>query len=229
GSTYLQISKQFADYEDWIMDSITPEINEWEVYDAHQSVPPKNILHYAGAIITGSHEMITEQSDWMIRTIRLVREFVDLKIPLLGICFGHQMLAVATGGTVRNNPLGLEIGNATIHQTVDGQSDPLFATLPASFSVYQSHYQSVINPPPGAILLAENEHDRCQAFRVGQCAWGIQFHPEFNVDIMKVCLQITSNADPKTGSDLKVLSETVVPTPWARQLFSNFASFVNNK
>lgn len=152
-----------------------------------KSLPKAN--DYAGVVITGSHDMVTERSDWMLRAAEWLREAVQDSVPILGICFGHQLLAAALGGEVGDNPKGAEFGLADIRKTKRAEDDPLLKDVPAHFRALVSHFQTVIKLPPDAVPLAYSEKDAHQCFRYGRNAWGVQFHPEMDCDIMKVYLQ----------------------------------------
>jgi GMP synthase (glutamine-hydrolysing) len=93
-------------------------------------------------------------------------------------------LAKALGGVVDYHPQAPEIGCFTINILAAAANDPLFAQLPAYFNAHLTHHQSVIVLPNNAVLLANNAHEPHQAFRVGPCAWGVQFHPEYSKTVM---------------------------------------------
>jgi GMP synthase (glutamine-hydrolysing) len=101
-------------------------------------------------------------------------------IPVLGICFGHQILAHAFGGIVDFASNGRELGTLAIKKTDLADDDFLFDTLPEQFVVNESHAQSVLQLPPGSGRLATNHHSQNQAFRLDAHIWGVQFHPEFS-------------------------------------------------
>src|SRR5580700_2271134 len=97
-------------------------------------------------VITGSASSVTERAPWMLRAGRLVRAIVEARVPLLGVCFGHQMIAQALGGRVERNPRGREIGTVRLTRVAD---DPIFVGLPRSFDVNATHVDSVTRLPPG--------------------------------------------------------------------------------
>lgn len=101
--------------------------------------------------------------------------------PLLGICLGGQLLASALGAEVRSGSRG-ERGVCGISLTEGALNDPLFAGIPESFRAFQWHSDS-FDPPAGAVHLAASPICPGQAFRFGSCAYGLQFHPEVNVEI----------------------------------------------
>ncbi|HWC33885.1 MAG TPA: type 1 glutamine amidotransferase [Mycobacteriales bacterium] len=112
-------------------------------------------------------------SPWLPATKLLLADAVRRGVPTLGICLGAQLLAVATGGKVERGAAGPELGLAEV--TV-ATPDRLFEAGP--MPVAQWHYDTVTELPPGATLLASSDRYPTQAFRVGDSAWGLQFHIE---------------------------------------------------
>ena len=107
----------------------------------------------------------------------------DAGVPVLGICFGHQLLGYAFGGQVVRNPLGWEIGSFDVEVPVE---DPLFADLPATLRVNLVHQDMVASPPaPDVRVLAGNPRTPIQALAVGDHVRGVQFHPEITGTILK--------------------------------------------
>lgn len=140
--------------------------------------------HAVGAVVvSGSGAMVTEQTPWMQATEAWLRDVVALGRPVLGICFGHQLLAHALGGEVADNPGGIEVGTVITRPTAAAAHDPLFRGWPAQAAVQASHVQSVIRLPEGAVRLAASDQDPNHAFRYGAQTWGVQFHPEFDAGI----------------------------------------------
>ena len=101
----------------------------------------------------------------------------DRRKPYLGFCLGHQLLADALGGVCSLQAVP-EIGILGVELTADGRADPLFAGITPQIQCLQWHSVEVKIPPDGARVLASSESCSCQAMRVGDNAWGIQFHVE---------------------------------------------------
>ena len=104
--------------------------------------------------------------------------------PYLGICLGGQLLAAALGARVASDRWA-EIGTSTVALTAAGKADPLLRGVPGEFPVFQWHHDS-FDLPPSAVLLASSPVCPHQAFRAGERAWGLQFHPEVDEAIIGV-------------------------------------------
>ena len=114
-----------------------------------------------------------EVAPWLPATRELLGNAVDDGVPTLGICLGAQLLAVAAGGEVAGGDAGPELGYGDVDVAV---SDDLLTS--GSLPVVQWHYDTVSRLPDGAALLASSDRYAVQAFRVGDVAWGLQFHVE---------------------------------------------------
>ncbi|MDL2284916.1 glutamine amidotransferase [Oxalobacter sp. OttesenSCG-928-P03] len=170
----------------------------------------------AGALITGSWSMVTEHLPWSEATADWIKKAMGVKLPLFGVCYGHQLMAYALGGRVGNNPNGAEIGCFSVTLTAEGKKDELTAACPESFSAYLFHRQSVLAPPEGAVILAKSEQDPCQILRYGENACSVQFHPEFTAAILRHACQ------DHGGSLLADMHHVQPETPWAERLLLDF-------
>lgn len=177
---------------------------------------------FAGVLITGSGAMVTERRDWSERSAQWLRDAAHAGVPLFGICYGHQLLAHALGGEVDYNPSGREMGTVAIELHADAAHDPLFGGLPMQFPAQATHLQSVLRTPEGATVLARSAQDGCHAFRWGQAAWGVQFHPEFSLTHMRGYVQAKHDALAREGRCARRLSRSLSATPHARHVLRRF-------
>lgn len=228
GEKIASLSTTEGDYEDWIASGISRVYVDAIVVDVArgESLPP--LAQVAAILITGSGAMVTERTPWMEQSAAWLRSAVAASVPVLGICFGHQLLAYALGGEVGDNPRGLEVGSHTINLTDAGCSDPLFRGFPASFAAQLSHQQSVLRLPEGARLLASSDKDPNQAFAIGECAWGVQFHPEFNKTIVQHFIRYYRDMLHRQGGSADVLLTETVESPESASLLSRFAELAND-
>ena len=180
GSTYPDIAAELGDFEHWIAAGLPASTLHVKVVDprAGDALPATEAV--AGVIVTGSHSMVTDREPWSEQVAEWLRAAVAAELPLLGMCYGHQLLAHALGGEVANHPQGIELGTVEVARTEAAHGDPLFDALPARFAAQSAHRQSVRRLPAGAVLLAGNDFEPHHAYRVGERAWGVQFHPEFS-------------------------------------------------
>lgn len=177
---------------------------------------------FAGVIVTGSGAMVTERRDWSERSAQWLRDAAHAGVPLFGICYGHQLLAHALGGEVGDHPQGREMGTIGLELQPHASDDPLFAGLPMRFPAQATHLQTVLRAPEGATVLAKSVHDACHAFRWGDRAWGVQFHPEFSAAHMRGYVHARREALTKEGRDWRAVSASVTAAPQARHVLRRF-------
>jgi GMP synthase (glutamine-hydrolysing) len=154
--------------------------------DAGDALPADLSGHHGVVVLGGSMGALDDAGAPYLRAVRaLLRAAVADEVPALGVCLGHQLLAVANGGSIRRMPQGPEIGAQLVAKRAAASSDPLFRSLPITPDVLQWHFDEVHVLPPGALQLASSPGCDHQAFRLGRVAWGIQFHIETTPDIVR--------------------------------------------
>ena len=144
------------------------------------ALPPASAM--AAVIVTGSASSVTDREPWVLRGEEYLRHLVGERVPVFGICFGHQMLGQALGGSVERNPRGREIGTVEFRIVAP---DPIFAAAKAPFLANATHVDSVTKLPPGTTVLATTEREPNAAVRFAEMAWGVQFHPEMDGDVVR--------------------------------------------
>jgi GMP synthase (glutamine-hydrolysing) len=114
-----------------------------------------------------------------------LREACESRLPTLGICLGHQLAAVALGGTVHRNPLGQQVGLLDVGWRPGAEDDALFGPLATPRRGVQWNDDVVAELPTGATVLAATAQDEAQVVRYGPMLWGVQLHPEVDVAILQ--------------------------------------------
>ncbi|WP_318568303.1 type 1 glutamine amidotransferase [Salinigranum marinum] len=177
---------------------------------------------FDAAVISGSQTSVYDDESWIAETEAWVREAVESGLPVLGVCWGHQLLAQALGGDV--DPMGShELGYAAVDLIDD---DPLFDGFDASFVAFETHSDEVTRLPAAASVLAENDR-ALQAFRIRN-AWGVQFHPEYDLGTAR---WVTENKRGQlTDAAVDAILDTITParhaeTADATRVFDNFLAF----
>lgn len=151
---------------------------------------PGDLSGYAALVVLGAEQHTypgpagQPRAPWFPALESLLRKAVRAKVPTLGICLGAQVLACAHAGTVQRSAAGPEIGANLVAKRDVAESDVLFGPLPMLPDVVQWHRDEVSELPVGAVLLAASTNYPNQAFRLGTCAWGLQFHVECDTDMV---------------------------------------------
>jgi len=167
-------------------DWLTEAGAELEVVRADEQPVPSSLAGYQGLVVLGGGMGALDDLEfpWLADVRKLLSHAVAKRVPTLAICLGAQLLATATGGQVRRGPKGPEVGVLLVAKRDASGRDPLFADLPWTPDVLQFHEDEIHLLPPSAELLAASPKYDNQAFRVGQCAYGLQFHIESTPEIV---------------------------------------------
>ena len=222
GETFPSIIPRLGDFEDWIARGLNLPSQDIQVVDveAQQPLPPLDRIK--GVVIAGSHAMVTQDLDWSLELEAWIPQLIRKKVPLLGICYGHQLIARAMGGIVDYHPGGLEIGTTDIDCVFQGEEDPLFGGLAQRFKAHVVHSQTVIRLPESSVVIAKNGFEPHHAFRIGPCAWGVQFHPEYDAAIETAYIGNMTQAIEASGQDPSQVLDQVVETPVAAMVLTRF-------
>jgi GMP synthase-like glutamine amidotransferase len=150
-------------------------LEEWSL--AWDTPLPRPLDDY-GAVLVFGGAMHADQDDrhhWLREENLFLQRLLDRHVPVLGVCLGAQLIAKAASAPVgpSSEP---EVGWFEIELTPEGRQDPVLGALPARFEAFQWHFYTH-GLPAGAVELARSRVCT-QAFRLGESAWGVQFHPE---------------------------------------------------
>jgi GMP synthase-like glutamine amidotransferase len=154
--------------------------------DHFASTAPLETQPFNLYIITGSHNGAYEDIQWIRDLEAWIRRADEAKAPLLGICFGHQVIATALGGVVTINPKGWEVGAHTFHLNSSGQ--PIFKGKNGLHLLY-THQDAVVRVPDSMINLGGNEKTDCQAMCKNSHIITLQGHPEFEQNTLEALLK----------------------------------------
>ena len=217
------------DFETWITTGTGLSAQDVQVVSVYQDEPLPDVHGVRGVVVSGSAAMVTDRAAWSERTAAWLREAVRLEIPTLGICYGHQLLAHAFGGEVDYNPRGRNIGTIDVTLRSDARGDRLFGIFGQPLHVPVSHRQCVIKLPPGAAWLAEAALDPHHAFRIGSCAWGVQFHPEFDAAITRGYIEAKRDDLMREGADVEAMLDRAIDSADGTILLRRFADVVRRR
>jgi GMP synthase (glutamine-hydrolysing) len=155
---------------------------------------PRGEAGFDGVLVTGSPHSVRDGAPWMKATAAWLRRQAERGVPVLGVCFGHQLLGVAFGARVARRADGREIGTISCGLTPAGRADPLFARVGGTFEAQATHEDELVDAPAELEVLASNAATRIQAFRVGDRVRGVQFHPELDAATMRALVLARAGA-----------------------------------
>ena len=218
--SFEQVFQDFLDHENierpyYCIDGLHPDVN----YDLIFESDPGAI------IISGSLQSVYDQAPWMQKLQSFIQRCHQRNLPVLGLCFGHQILAAAMGGKVENLDIW-EFGVHPIYLANQAQDHPWLQGLPAQFETLQVHQDHVSTLPPEATSLASSEKTPHQIFSLGSLM-GVQFHPEYTVDILHTIVRNRPQKFIKKGpftseAHLQALSRHWSLPELPRQILKNF-------
>ena len=177
---------------------------------------------FDAAVVTGSRSSVYWDEAWIPPLIDWTADAAAAGLPILGVCYGHQVLAEALGGRVTGMD-EFEIG----YNEITHHGDELFDGIDREFTVFTTHGDAVVDLPSEAVELAENEYG-VHAFRQDHC-WGVQFHPEYDLATAE---HVTDGKRDRLGDErVDAVLEDVTPENHraaceAKQLFDNFERYV---
>ncbi|MCY1042426.1 glutamine amidotransferase [Corallococcus sp. bb12-1] len=234
GDAAESVRLSVGDYDRWFLQTIGLSGQRFDILPVHQGAPlPKDARGYDAVMMTGSPLSVTQREPWMERAGAFMVEAGEQGIPVLGVCFGQQLLAEQYGGKVARNPQGRETGTVEVTLSQEGREDPLFAGLPERFAVQATHEDIVVQLPEGATVLAGNANTAAQAIAFRPNVRGVQFHPEMPTDAMRAVIlareekldALAQERGATAGEFVPRLLSGIAPTPLAHRVLLNFLQY----
>lgn len=190
----------------WLADS-GAEIDLRRPY-AGDALPARLGGHDAMVVLGGPMDAGDDRHAWLEPTRALIRAAAQRGVPTLGICLGHQLCALAFGGSVGRNSLGQQVGLLDIGWTPVAAGDALLGSLPGTARGVHWNDDLVQHLPDDAVVLARAPRGEVQAARFAPSVWGVQWHPEVDVDVVGVWAAEDASRHLEQGIDQQqVLAE----------------------
>jgi GMP synthase (glutamine-hydrolysing) len=175
---------------------------------------PTEPEHDAIVVLGGSMYAGDDRHAWLEPTRALIRAVGDRQVPTLGICLGHQLCALAFGGRVDRSPLGQQVGLLEIGWTDAAAADDLMGDLATDARGVQWNDDLVLELPEQAVVLAATGRDEVQAARFAPTVWGVQWHPEVDVEVLRVWAEEDADRHLAGGIDQdRVLADIATAAP----------------
>ena len=147
-------------------------------------LPPDASGHDAVLVLGGEMGATSDEVAWIPVTRALVAAAAEQGVPVLGICLGHQLCAVALGGTVVRNPRGQQLGVSAVGWAPEVDGDPLLGAVAGATIAVHWNDDVVETLPDGARVLARAPGGEVQAARLAPSVWGVQAHPEVDEHVV---------------------------------------------
>ena len=181
--------------------SSDPNSVRFHAFQCHESQFPKSVTEFDGYLVTGSASAAYESTEWVQTLRRVVVDVHTHKIPLVGVCFGHQIIAHSLGGEAAKNRNGWELGTSSF--SFEDSAKQRLADLigsnavPDNLRLLAVHGDCVVKVPPGFSNLGGNENTTCQGLLSNDnTVMSVQGHPEFLPEyVHKLLNYFDSNID----------------------------------
>lgn len=205
-------------------------VDELDVTTRAAGDPLPALTGYHGVIMTGSPAYVGDNEPWMRWSAGLLAHVLGRDLPLLCVCFGHQLLGQSLGGDVGPNPRGREMGTVVVEISPDAD-DPLLADLPRRFEAQCTHRDVIRGPSRTLKVVGHAAHDPHHVVRAAPRAWGLQFHPEFDDMVMRLYLEARREAfDEEHGAgSADARLARVRATPVAASILTRFAALCRDE
>ncbi|MCV6587825.1 MAG: gamma-glutamyl-gamma-aminobutyrate hydrolase family protein [Marinobacterium sp.] len=178
GTSPDELHPQFGSYADMFVQLFEQagESFAFEVFDVREDHFPDSALQCEGWIITGSRHGVYEQLPWMQRLMVLIKEIDQAGLPMLGICFGHQIIAQALGGQVEKSTKGWGLG---LHRYQLMNTEGIIENAPTHFAINAIHQDQIVQLPCRAKVIARSDFCEYAGLVYDGPIMTFQAHPEF--------------------------------------------------
>lgn len=217
-----------GDFEHWIARGLGRPLEALSVVSVYRGEALPEPESVEGVVVTGSPEMVSDRAPWSEAAAGWLARVVERDaMPVLGLCYGHQLIAHGLGGEVGTNPRGREMGTVEVRfDPAALEQDPVFAA--GRFPGHMSHLESVLRAPADARVLARTDLEPHAALRFGPRQWGVQFHPEFDREIMRAYIAARREALEAEGLDPAGMIAAADDTPALTHTLRRFADLVSS-
>ncbi len=198
-------------YGDLFIDMFSPfgDTLSLDFIQVHEGVFPSSVGSYDGYLVTGSAAGVYDDFDWIAPLKTFLQAAFAAGKPLIGICFGHQMIAESLGGSVVKWPGGWRLGARSIPLLDAGD---FFPSDVNSLTLLNVHQDQVTQLPKGAILLAGDDACPIAAFHIGDQVLCFQGHPEFTPSVLGDLTDMLERQG-KVASDIADKARVSLPAP----------------
>lgn len=203
--------------------ALNPLRPDWrfDTWPVSQGRWPEDLMAYDGFIISGSPASVNDESAWIRVLEERVRELHAMKRPMVGICFGHQVIAKALGGSVGASPAGLRVG--TITSTLHSHA-PWMQPAQKVLRLYAAQEDHVLELPTGAVAMGGDAICPITMYAIGTSVFATQCHPEFERNFMQDLLEalpdhMTPEAHARGCAQILEPVDAAVMRQWIVQFF----------
>lgn len=177
GRSIDETRDRHGDYDEMCKALLSRAPDEADTFAVLDDEFPNDVTDYDVLVITGSKHGVYEDFPWILRLEDVIREAYAKGVKLVGVCFGHQIIAQALGGIVEKSDRGFGVG--AMDYEIIGESDE-----PRTITLYAWHQDQIVTPPPDAEIIVRSDFCEIAGLRYGDRAISFQAHPEFTKEYM---------------------------------------------
>ncbi|KAH9314237.1 hypothetical protein KI387_022864, partial [Taxus chinensis] len=189
------VLKKYGGYFSVFVGMLSDAEETWDLFRVVDGEFPgmEDVCKYDGFVVTGSRFDAHGNDVWILKLCHFLQALHAMRIKVLGICFGHQVLCRAFGGKIGRASTGWDIGlrKITIFKKMSAKYFDL--EIPSKLSVFKIHQDQVYKVPLGGEILASSDKTSIEMFSLGDHILGIQGHPEYTNDILLILIDILSD------------------------------------